>query len=58
MNDQIFSQLDFGPLKEFLETDDITDIKETFILNPDKISYIATKLLEFININYGKEQIN
>ena len=39
-------------------TDDITDIKETFILNPDKISYIATKLLEFININYGKEQIN
>ena len=26
MNDQIFSQLDFGPLKEFLETDDITDI--------------------------------
>lgn len=36
-------------------TDDITDIKETFILNPDKISYIATKLLEFININYGKE---
>ena len=39
-------------------TDDITNIKETFILNPDKISYIATKLLEFININYGKEQIN
>lgn len=39
-------------------TDDITDIKETFILNPDKISYVATKLLEFININYGKEQIN
>ena len=39
-------------------TDDITDIKETFILNPDKISYIATKLLEFININYGKKQIN
>ena len=39
-------------------TDDITDIKEIFILNPDKISYIATKLLEFININYGKEQIN
>ena len=35
-------------------TDNITDIKETFILNPDKISYIATKLLEFININYGK----
>ena len=26
MNDAIFSQLDFGPLKEFLETDDITDI--------------------------------
>ena len=26
MNEQIFSQLDFGPLKEFLETDDITDI--------------------------------
>lgn len=39
-------------------TDDITDIKQTYILNPDKISYIATKLLEFININYGKEQIN
>ena len=41
-----------------VENFDITDIKETFILNPDKISYIATKLLEFININYGKEQIN
>ena len=26
MNDAIFSQLDFGPLKEFLENDDITDI--------------------------------
>ena len=26
MNDAVFSQLDFGPLKEFLETDDITDI--------------------------------
>lgn len=39
-------------------TDDITDVRQIFILNPDKISYIATKLLEFININYGKEQIN
>ena len=38
--------------------DDITDIKETFILNPDKISYIATKLLEFITIKKKKEQIN
>ena len=26
MNEAIFSQLDFGPLKEFLENDDITDI--------------------------------
>jgi len=26
MNEAIFSQLDFGPLKEFLEVDDITDI--------------------------------
>ena len=26
MNDAIFSQLDFGPLNEFLENDDITDI--------------------------------
>ena len=26
MNDAVFSQLDFVPLKEFLETDDITDI--------------------------------
>lgn len=26
MNNAIFSQLDFGPLKEFLENDDITDI--------------------------------
>ena len=26
MNDAIFSQIDFGPLKEFLESDDITDI--------------------------------
>ena len=26
MNDAVFSQLDFGPLKEFLEIDDITDI--------------------------------
>ena len=26
MNEAVFSQLDFGPLKEFLETDDITDI--------------------------------
>ena len=26
MNDAIFSQLDFGPLREFLEEDDITDV--------------------------------
>ena len=26
MNDAIFSQIDFGPLKEYLEIDDITDI--------------------------------
>ena len=26
MNDAIFSQIDFGPLKEFLEEDNITDI--------------------------------
>jgi len=26
MNDTIFSQIDFGPLKEFLDLDDITDI--------------------------------
>ena len=39
-------------------TDDITDIRQIYILNPDAISYIATKLLKFININYGKEQIN
>ena len=26
MNDAVFSQLDFGPLKEFLEEDNITDI--------------------------------
>lgn len=39
-------------------TKDITNVRQVFILNPDKISYIATKLLEFININYGKEQIN
>lgn len=26
MNDAIFSQIDFGPLKEYLDTDDITDI--------------------------------
>ena len=26
MNDAIFSQIDFGPLKEFLDEDDITDI--------------------------------
>lgn len=36
-------------------TGDITDIRQIYILNPDKISYIATKLLKFININYGKE---
>ena len=39
-------------------TEDITNVRHIYILNPDKISYIATKLLEFININYGKEQIN
>lgn len=26
MNDAIFSQIDFGPIKEFLEDDDITDV--------------------------------
>ena len=26
MNDNLFSQLDFGPLKEFLSDDNITDI--------------------------------
>ena len=39
-------------------TEDITNVRQIYILNPDKISYIATKLLEFININYGKEQID
>lgn len=39
-------------------TKDITNVRQIYILNLDKISYIATKLLEFININYGKEQIN
>ena len=29
MNDAIFSQIDFGPLKEFLDIDDITDISYT-----------------------------
>ncbi len=29
MNDAIFSQLDFGPLKEFLEDDNVTDISYT-----------------------------
>ena len=29
MNEAIFSQIDFGPIKEFLETDDITDISYT-----------------------------
>ena len=39
-------------------TEDITNVRQIYILNPDKVSYIATKLLEFINMNYGKEQIN
>ena len=29
MNQAIFSQLDFGPLKEFLDNDDVTDISYT-----------------------------
>ena len=29
MNDAIFSQIDFGPLKEFLEDDNITDVSYT-----------------------------
>ena len=39
-------------------TEDTTNVRQIYILNPDKISYTAAKLLEFININYGKEQIN
>lgn len=39
-------------------TEDITNVRQIYILNSDKVSYIATKLLEFINMNYGKEQIN
>lgn len=39
-------------------TEDITNVRQIYILNPNKVSYIATKLLEFINMNYGKEQIN
>ena len=39
-------------------TENITNVRQIYILNPDKVSYIATKLLEFINMNYGKEQIN
>lgn len=35
-------------------TEDITNVRQIYILNPDKVSYIATKLLEFINMNYGK----
>ena len=26
MNDNLFSQIDFGALKEYLENDDVTDI--------------------------------
>ena len=29
MNEAIFSQIDFGPLKEFLDNDDITDVSYT-----------------------------
>ena len=29
MNDAVFSQIDFGPLKEFIDIDDITDISYT-----------------------------
>ena len=29
MNDSVFSQLDFGPLEEFLRADDVTDISYT-----------------------------
>ena len=29
MNDAIFSQIDFGPLREFIEIDDITDVSYT-----------------------------
>ena len=29
MNDAIFDQMDFGPLKEFLDEDDVTDISYT-----------------------------
>ena len=27
MNDAIFSQIDFGPIKEFLQDDNVTDIE-------------------------------
>ena len=29
MNDAVFSQLDFGPLNEFLKDDNVTDISYT-----------------------------
>ena len=29
MRDAIFSQIDFGPIKEFLEDDNITDVSYT-----------------------------
>ena len=47
MNDAIFSQLDFGPLKEFLEEDNITDISysnggQVWLKTLDKV-YIELK---------------
>lgn len=32
MNDAIFSQIDFGPLKEFLEEDNITDVSYSMVV--------------------------
>jgi len=49
MNDAIFSQIDFGPLKEFIDIDDIT-------LETEEVSDIkwvdATELVRRIHNNY------
>ena len=50
MNDAVFSQIDFGPLKEFLEEDNITDVSysnggQVWLKTLDKGVYILSQFL-------------
>ena len=71
MNDNLFSQIDFGALKEYLENDDVTDIsysnngqlwiktlsKGLFRVENPNINNVANKLTNNFDFKYFKRYL-